>query len=93
MSIRTRVRSLAPKLVFPALVLAAGLFFCGSPARAQTKPCGYGTGHSCTDSGKNKDGSNSDPAPVPEPGVLLQLAAGVSGLAFVGRKGLRALRK
>lgn len=82
------LRSFISKAAIPALILGVGLFICSTRASAQ-QTCGYGTGHSCTDNGKG-NGSNSDSTPVPEPSALLQLGAGISGLAFVGRKRLFA---
>jgi hypothetical protein len=74
----------AVKMAIPAVLFGVALLICSPLARAQNQPCGYGTGHSCTDGGKNNIPNPPDPAP--EPGMLLQLGAGLSALAIVGRR-------
>jgi hypothetical protein len=73
------LRTTALKLAIPTAFLGVALLVCCPLSRAQS--CGYGTGHSCTDGGKN-----ATPDPVPEPSMLLQLGAGLSALAVVGRR-------
>ncbi|MGB6198863.1 MAG: hypothetical protein WBF35_04870 [Candidatus Acidiferrales bacterium] len=70
----------ALKIAIPALVLGAGLLISSPLLHAAHDPCGAGTGYSCTDSGKK------DPDPVPEPSILLELGAGLTALAIVGRR-------
>jgi hypothetical protein len=73
------LRTAALKLAIPTALLGVALLVCSPLIHAQS--CGYGTGHSCSDGGKN-----ATPDPVPEPSMLLQLGAGLSALAVVGRR-------
>jgi hypothetical protein len=75
-----RIKAL--KLAISAALLGLVLLVCSPLTRAQS--CGYGTGKSCGDGGKNATPPAPDPAP--EPGMLLQLGTGLSALAIVGRR-------
>jgi hypothetical protein len=75
----TTLRTTAFKLAISTAFVGVTLLVCSPLTHAQS--CGYGTGHSCTDGGKN-----ATPDPVPEPSMLLQLGAGLSALAVVGRR-------
>jgi hypothetical protein len=79
-----RLQISAVKMAIPAALLGVALLICTPLTRAQS--CGYGTGHSCGDGGKNATPPPPDPPQVPEPGMLLQLGTGLSALAIVGRR-------
>lgn len=86
-----RTSEILRRATIPAIVLGVSLLVSSPLTHAQTQPCGYGTGHSCSDNGKGN--GPSDPPSVPEPGTSAQLAAGLAGivaLAIVARKRLFA---